>query len=58
MRGRFRECGMSHNDQVKLVAEMDQANFLADFNLGHPSEEIRHTEGLDEWISWQKPELI
>jgi hypothetical protein len=55
MRGRFRGVGISHAELVTLGQQMDQ-NGGCSFTIGHPSEELRYTEDMDEWVSWQSKE--
>jgi hypothetical protein len=56
MRGRFKMIGVPHADLVKLGQQMDQQiPGGCPFVIGHPSEESRYTESLDEWVSWQAP---
>lgn len=56
MRGRFRMIGIGHESLVALTAKMDQeVPGGCPFTVGHPSEEERYTESMDEWIGWQAP---
>ena len=59
MRGRFNRMGILHTQLVQLGAQMDQ-QFKDEggcpFTIGHPSDEPRYTESMDEWIGWQAPE--
>jgi hypothetical protein len=55
MRGRFRMVGMGHGDLVRIAAMIDQAEPTRGcaFAVGHPSDESRYTESMDEWVKWQ-----
>jgi hypothetical protein len=58
MRGRFRQMGISHEKAVEITAALDRLSAEHSFpgpvyHLGHPSDEKRYTENLEEWIEWQ-----
>lgn len=56
MRGRFKGFGLTHNDAVAITAaaeRMSGGRML--YSLGHPSDEARYTEDIEEWCEWQVP---
>jgi len=55
MRGRFSRIGISHQQLLQINQAIEQDTGKTPFYVGHPTDEQRYTESVDEWISWQKP---
>lgn len=53
MRGRFRSVGVEHDELVRITAQLEQMGG-PQMTIGHPSDEERYTESIDEWIGWQE----
>lgn len=56
MRGRFKNLGFSLEQAKQIESLMDQqVPGGCPFEIGHPSNEERYTESVDEWVGWQEP---
>ena len=53
MRGRFEAIGIIGDDAAELTGALKEAGAKFEWDLRRPVKELRYTESVAEWISWQ-----